>query len=167
MLHIFQSPATDRFSAVFALTVNVTLQTNNFPGQNYLQSEISQVDRTATSTTVPFEQFTNKADVRLRGRAFSIKVDCATEGVRWRLGSPRNSQYLTDLVRALEIFLRQAQNPQLNFQNIPTDANNNLLQQGDMYIADGGFLKIAGKTEVFSGSVSATGSVGTVTVSVS
>ena len=70
-------------------TVNVTLQTNNFPGQNYLQSEISQVDRTATSTTVPFEQFTNKADVRLRGRAFSIKVDCATEGVRWRLGSPR------------------------------------------------------------------------------
>jgi len=78
-----------------------------------------------------------------------------------------NTQYLTDLVRALEIFLRQAQNPQLNFQNIPTDANNNLLQQGDMYIADGGFLKIAGKTEVFSGSVSATGSIGTVTVSVS
>ena len=26
-----------------------------------------------------------------------------------------NAQYLTDLVRALEIFLRQAQNPQLNF----------------------------------------------------
>ena len=70
-------------------TVNVTLQTNNFPGQNYLQSEVSQVDRTATSTTVPFEQFTNKADVRLRGRAFSLKVDCATKGVRWRLGSPR------------------------------------------------------------------------------
>tara|TARA_Y100001972_G_scaffold95573_1_gene117730 strand:- start:353 stop:2245 length:1893 start_codon:yes stop_codon:yes gene_type:complete len=72
-------------------TVNVTLQANNFPGQNYLQSEISQIDRTATSTTVPFEQFTNKADVRLRGRAFSIKVDCSTEGVRWRLGSPRVS----------------------------------------------------------------------------
>jgi hypothetical protein len=78
-----------------------------------------------------------------------------------------NAQYLTDLVRALEIFLRQAQNPQLNFQNIPTDGNNNLLQQGDMYIADGGFLKIAGKTEVFSGSSFATGSVGTVTVAVS
>ena len=70
-------------------TVNVTLQANNFPGANYLQSEIAKVDRTATSTTVPFEQFTNKADVRLRGRAFSIKVDCSTEGVRWRLGSPR------------------------------------------------------------------------------
>jgi len=70
-------------------TVNVTLQANNFPGADYLQSEIAKVDRTATSTTVPFEQFTNKADVRLRGRAFSIKVDCSTEGVRWRLGSPR------------------------------------------------------------------------------
>tara|TARA_R100000541_G_scaffold27295_1_gene36588 strand:- start:706 stop:996 length:291 start_codon:yes stop_codon:yes gene_type:complete len=87
-----------------------------------------------------------------------------------RLPSPPqgvDSQYLTDLVRALEIFLRQAQNPQLNFQEVPTDGNNNLLQQGDIYIADGGFLKLIGKTEVFSGSFSATGSVGTVTVAVS
>ena len=87
-----------------------------------------------------------------------------------RLPSPPqeiDARYLNDLVRALEIFLRQMQNPQLNFQEVPTDGNNNLLQQGDIYIADGGFLKIIGKTEVFSGSVSATGSVGTVTVAVS
>ena len=70
-------------------TVNVTLQSNNFPAGSYLQSEISKIDRNAVSTTVPFEQYTNKADVRLRGRAFSIKVDCAALGVRWRLGSPR------------------------------------------------------------------------------
>ena len=70
-------------------TVNVTLQSNNFPAGNYLQSEISKIDRTAVSTTVPFEQYTNKADIRLRGRAFSIKVDCSALGVRWRLGSPR------------------------------------------------------------------------------
>ena len=70
-------------------TVNVTLQSNNFPGGNYLQSEIAQIDRTATSTTVPFEQYTDKADVRLRGRAFSIKVDSSSVGTRWRLGSPR------------------------------------------------------------------------------
>ncbi len=62
-------------------TVNLTLQSNNFPGGNYLQTELSKVDRTATTTTVPFEQFTNKADVRLRGRAFSLKVDCDTAGV--------------------------------------------------------------------------------------
>ena len=70
-------------------TVNVTLQSNNFNAGSFLQSEIAKVDRTAVSTTVPFEQYTNKADVRLRGRAFSIKVDCSTLGVRWRLGSPR------------------------------------------------------------------------------
>tara|TARA_R100000988_G_scaffold62967_1_gene31577 strand:- start:3527 stop:5413 length:1887 start_codon:yes stop_codon:yes gene_type:complete len=70
-------------------TVNVTLQSNNFPGGNYLQSELAKIDRSATSTTVPFEQFTQKADVRLRGRAFSLKVDCSALGVRWRLGSPR------------------------------------------------------------------------------
>ena len=58
------------------------------------------------------------------------------------------------------------QNPQLNFQEVPTDGTNNLLQQGDIYIADGGFLKVIGKTEIFGGSVSAIGSVGTVTISV-
>jgi len=87
-----------------------------------------------------------------------------------RLPSPPqeiDARYLSDLVRALEIFLRQMQNPQLNFQEVPTDGNNNLLQQGDIYIADGGFLKIISKTDVFGGSVSATGSVGTVTVAVS
>lgn len=70
-------------------TVSVTLQSNNFPGGNYLQSEVAQVDRTVTSTTVPFEKYTDKADVRLRGRAFSIKVDSSSVGTRWRLGSPR------------------------------------------------------------------------------
>ena len=70
-------------------TVNVTLQANNFPGADYLQSEIAKVDRTATSTTVPFEQFTTKADIRLRGRSFALKVASSGVGVRWRLGSPR------------------------------------------------------------------------------
>ena len=76
-------------STTTAPTVNVTLQSNNFPAGNFLQSEIAKVDRNAVSTTVPFEQYTNKADIRLRGRAFSLKVDCGTLGVRWRLGSPR------------------------------------------------------------------------------
>jgi len=78
-----------------------------------------------------------------------------------------DEKYITDLVRALEIFLRQMQNPQLNFQEVPPDGNLNLLQQGDIYIADGGFLKVVGKTEIFSGSNFATGELGTVSVSVS
>ena len=47
-------------------------------------------------------------------------------------GQQIDTQYITDLVRALEIFLKQAQNPQLNFPEVPTDANSNLLQQGDI-----------------------------------
>ena len=78
-----------------------------------------------------------------------------------------DEKYITDLVRALEIFLRQMQNPQLNFQEVPPDGNLNLLQQGDIYIADGGFLKVVGKTEIFSGSNFATGEIGTVSISVS
>ena len=78
-----------------------------------------------------------------------------------------DERYISDLVRAVEIFLRQAQNPQLNLQEIPESGNNNLLQQGDIYIADGGFLKIVDQSDIFSGNVSATASVGTVTVSVS
>ena len=87
-----------------------------------------------------------------------------------RLPTPGNQvdeKYITDLIRALEIFLRQMQNPQLNFQEVPESGNNNLLQQGDIYIADGGFLKVVGKTEIFSGSFEATTSLGSVTVSVS
>ena len=82
-------------------------------------------------------------------------------------GQQIDTQYMTDLVRALEIFLKQAQNPQLNFPEVPTDANSNLLQQGDIYIADGGFLKIVSKTDILSGSVAATTLLGTVTVAVS
>lgn len=81
--------------------------------------------------------------------------------------SEANAQYLTDLVRALEVVIRQLQNPQLNFQEVPSDGNNNLLQHGDIYTVSGGFLKIIGKTEIFSGSISATGAVGTVTISTS
>ena len=75
--------------------------------------------------------------------------------------------YLIDLVRALEVVINQLQNPQLNFPEIPSSGVNNTLNQGDMYIADGGFLKIIGKTEIFSGSVEGNGSIGTVTIAVS
>ena len=78
-----------------------------------------------------------------------------------------DERYVSDLVRAIEIFLRQAQNPQLNLQEIPESGNNNLLQQGDVYIADGGFLKIVDPTDIFSGSNAATASLGTVNVSIS
>jgi hypothetical protein len=67
-------------------TVNFTLQVRNFPGGNYFQVDTSSVSQTAT---VPIEQFTEQAHVRLRGRSFAVKVQSSETGVAWRLGSPR------------------------------------------------------------------------------
>ena len=69
-----------------APTVNMTLQTRNYPGGQYLQSKSSAVTETATT---PVEQFTEEAYIRLRGRAFALKVDSSTLDTQWRLGSPR------------------------------------------------------------------------------
>tara|TARA_R100001377_G_scaffold75708_1_gene52382 strand:- start:402 stop:2294 length:1893 start_codon:yes stop_codon:yes gene_type:complete len=71
-------------------TVNMTLSMQNFPGSSYSQASTNLTTLTASSTTtVPFEQFTQKANIRLRGRSFALKVDSTGSGVRWRLGSPR------------------------------------------------------------------------------
>ena len=71
-------------------SVNVTIEGRNYPGGDYLQSDTSAVTRTAVSTsTVPFEQWTEKADIRVRGRSFNFSLTSSDTGVRWRLGTPR------------------------------------------------------------------------------
>jgi len=71
-------------------SVVMTLSMQDFPGSSYGQVEAESVTSSAISTTtVPFEQFTTKADIRLRGRAFALKVNSTALGVRWRLGTPR------------------------------------------------------------------------------
>jgi len=77
-------------STTSAPVVNMTMSMQNYPGSSYGQAETNSTTLTASSTTtVPFEQFTQKADVRLRGRSFALKVASSDAGVRWRLGSPR------------------------------------------------------------------------------
>ena len=67
-------------------SATMTLKTRNFPGGNYLQTVDSSVEK---STSVPVEQFTTQAHVRLRGRSFALKVSSNETGVAWRLGFPR------------------------------------------------------------------------------
>jgi len=67
-------------------SANITLQARNYPGGLYLQSQNKAVTRTATA---PIEQWTEQVNLRLRGRAFSFKIESTAEGVGWRLGSPR------------------------------------------------------------------------------
>lgn len=64
----------------------MTLKTRNFPGGNYLNSVASTIEKTAS---VPVEQFTQDAHIRLRGRSFALRVSSDGAGVSWRLGSPR------------------------------------------------------------------------------
>ena len=87
-----------------------------------------------------------------------------------RLPSPPEEisvSYLSDLVRSLEVIINQLQNPQLNFQSIPSSGTGNFFNVGDIYIGDGGFLRILEPNQALTGSLLATASVGTVTVSVS
>ena len=67
-------------------TATLTLKTRNAPGGDYLQTDSASVTKSAT---VPVEQFTQDARVRLRGRSFALRVESTTTGIGWRLGSPR------------------------------------------------------------------------------
>ena len=77
---------TFRDSTASTPSLTMTLKTRNFPGGNYLQESDSSVSKTAT---VPVEQFTQDAHIRLRGRSFAFRIESENTGVSWRLGSPR------------------------------------------------------------------------------
>jgi hypothetical protein len=77
---------TFRNSTEGSPSVNFTMKARNFPGGNYLQEDDSIVTKTAT---VPVEQFTNQANIRLRGRSMALRVESSEVGMTWRLGSPR------------------------------------------------------------------------------
>ena len=70
----------------FGKKSNLSLKARNIPGCNYLHSDSSDISKTAT---VPVEQFTNDAFIRLRGRSFALRVESTETGISWRLGSPR------------------------------------------------------------------------------
>jgi len=77
---------TFRDSTASTPSLTMTLKTRNFPGGNYLQETDSAISKTAT---VPVEQFTQDAHIRLRGRSFAFRIESENTGVSWRLGSPR------------------------------------------------------------------------------
>ena len=79
----FRESTADSPKAVF------TVKTRNFPGGVYLQSDAKDVTRSAAATSSVVEQFTDQVNLRVRGRAFALKVASSDTGVAWRLGSPR------------------------------------------------------------------------------
>jgi|TARA_R110000824_G_scaffold745_1_gene4687 hypothetical protein len=67
-------------------SANLILKSRNFPGADYEQTDTSGVTQTASS---PIELYTEKADVRLRGRSMTLRVESSSTGVQWKLGTPR------------------------------------------------------------------------------
>lgn len=67
-------------------TVTFTLQARNGPGSPYTTNSSGASTRTSST---PIEQFTDIVDVRLRGRAFNMKLESTNQGVSWKLGTPR------------------------------------------------------------------------------
>jgi len=63
-----------------------TIRSRDFGGDNFTESPSDSAVRTATS---PVEQYTDKIDLRARGRQMSIRVENTGIGVNWRLGAPR------------------------------------------------------------------------------
>ena len=66
-----------------------TMKARNFPGGNYLVSDANSVTRSVAGTTSEVEQFTDQVHIRLRGRAFALRVASSDTEVQWRLGTPR------------------------------------------------------------------------------
>ena len=66
--------------------VNLTLKARRFPGATYSQTDTSAVTQSAST---PIELFTEKADIRLRGRSFALRLESTATGVSWRLGTTR------------------------------------------------------------------------------
>tara|TARA_R110000765_G_scaffold85572_1_gene165015 strand:- start:43 stop:330 length:288 start_codon:yes stop_codon:yes gene_type:complete len=75
-----------------------------------------------------------------------------------------DTNYVNQLARTLNSVIDELRDASINFQGIGSSGAANVFQNGDMFIADGGFLKIKSTTDIFSGSVNATASVGVVTI---
>ena len=66
--------------------VSITLQSYNYPGQGPRTTDSGDVLQSASS---PVDLYTDKLDLRLRGRAVSLRIDSDIVGTAWRTGANR------------------------------------------------------------------------------
>ena len=73
-------------TALSSPNATFTIKARNFPGASFDDTGSGTTSRTSTS---PIEKFTEKLDVRVRGRSFALRVESEALGCKWKLGSPR------------------------------------------------------------------------------
>jgi len=68
-------------------TVDFTVKARTHNGSGFTQTDDSNT--TQRSATTPVEVYTNKLDVRIRGRTFALRVESTSLGTKFKLGSPQ------------------------------------------------------------------------------
>ena len=66
--------------------VTFTLNARTYPGSGTTQTQSGNTSRSVAS---PIEKYTEQLDVRIRGRAVSLRVESNQVNTQWRLGTPR------------------------------------------------------------------------------
>lgn len=77
-----------RDSTVMNASIEMTLIPQNYPG-SALGSATNPDGTVARGVTVTIEEFTEKLDIRLRGRSMSMRIDSTMAGTHWHLGVTR------------------------------------------------------------------------------
>ena len=73
-----------------AVTLTLNPLVSSGAGTKSTPSEGGSSNGTVTrSATSPVEKFTDRVDIRVRGRQMNLKVQSSATGVQWQLGSPR------------------------------------------------------------------------------
>ena len=75
--------------------------------------------------------------------------------------------YINQLARSLDRLIDEVRSTDINIQGISGEGSANTLQKGDLFIGDGGFLRIVEQDDKLAGSVFGTTQLGCVTISTS
>jgi len=83
-----------RDSSNNSATATFTIKSKDYPGNNYNEAGSQEAASSAQKDADAVYQYgvdsyTDKIDVRVRGRSFKLKIETSETGVEWRLGHPR------------------------------------------------------------------------------
>jgi len=67
-------------------SVNFTVKAKSHSGSGFTQTDTETTQRTATS---PVETYTEKLDIRVRGRTFALRIESTSLGTKFKLGTPQ------------------------------------------------------------------------------